>query len=81
MPRRVVIDVSQSLPSRAKALSPAAISGVFGGCLPQGGACRSPSDCCPVPGLPPGDYVLCYYYRGHGDFVTGYCSRSSVVYG
>jgi hypothetical protein len=80
MPRPLVIDLSRNLPSRPRALSPSELPNIFGGCVVQGQACASPADCCQVP-LAPGDYVLCYFYRGHGDFVSGYCTRSSVVHG
>jgi hypothetical protein len=80
MARPLVIDVSKSLPSRPRHLSPAALPNIFGGCLAQGQACASTADCCQVP-VQPGDYVLCYFYRGHGGFVSGYCTKSSSAYG
>ena len=80
MSRPLVIDLSKSLPPRAHPLSPAALPHIFGGCVAQGQACTNPADCCPVPYLPPGDYVLCYFYRSPR-IVTGYCTRSSVAYG
>jgi len=80
MRRASSIDVSRTLPPRSRPLAADAMANIFGGCVPQGSPCTSPRDCCQVP-VPPGDYVLCYFYRGHGDYVTGYCTRSSVVYG
>jgi len=80
VPVRVVIDVSRNLPPRSRPLAADTLANIFGGCVAQGGACTSVQDCCQV-SVPPGDYVLCYFYRGHGGFVAGYCTRSSVVYG
>jgi hypothetical protein len=79
MPRPLVIDLDDSLPPRARSLSPSDIGQVFGGCVAQGGQCATTSDCCQV-FVPPGDYVLCYYYRSVR-LNAGYCSRSSVVHG
>jgi hypothetical protein len=36
----------RSLPARARALTPAEMSAVYGGCLLSGTACDSDSDCC-----------------------------------
>jgi len=80
MPRSCVIDVSRNLPQRARSVSADATARIFGGCVSQGGACTSLQDCCQVY-VPPGDYVLCYFYRGGHGNVAGYCTRSSVVYG
>jgi len=79
MPRPLVIDISKTLPHRPRALSAAELPQVFGGCVAQGGYCTSVADCCQVY-VPPGDYVLCYFYRS-SRIVTGYCSKSSTVYG
>lgn len=81
MPRALVIDVSKSLPPRPRALSPFELPNIFGGCVDRGRPCTSPRDCCQPPYLRPGEYVLCYFYRGHGDFVTGYCTTSCAEYG
>ena len=67
------------LPPRARPLGDAALERVFGGCVPQGSACMTASQCCQVY-VQPGDYVLCYFYRSER-INTGYCSRSSVVHG
>jgi len=67
------------LPRRHRPLEEDAVARIFGGCVAQGGACTSTADCCQVY-VAPGDYVLCYFYRSPR-IVTGYCSKSSVVYG
>ncbi len=77
--RRPAIDLSRNLPPRERALAGDEAANVFGGCVQQGGQCTSVSDCCQVY-VAPGDYVLCYFYRS-SRIVTGYCSRSSTVYG
>jgi len=79
MSRAPVIDVSKDLPARARELADHSVAQIFGGCVAQGGACTSAQDCCQVY-VAPGDYVLCYFYRGHG-IVSGYCTKSSVAYG
>jgi hypothetical protein len=80
MPRPLTIDATRNLPPRAQPVSPSDLGQIYGGCVAQGGKCNSPTECCPVPGLPPGDYVLCYFYRSVR-IVTGYCTRSSVAHG
>jgi hypothetical protein len=79
MRRPLVLDMSNALQPRAHPLSPAAVGQIFGGCVASGGACTSPQDCCQIY-VPPGDYVLSFFYRGHG-IVSGYCTTSSAVYG
>ena len=79
MPRARVIDISKDLPRRAHAVTADTTVRIFGGCVPQGGACTSPSDCCQV-WVPNGGYVLCFFYRGHG-IVRGYCTNSYAEYG
>jgi hypothetical protein len=80
MRRATVIDVSKDLPARARGLAADSTAQIFGGCLAQGKPCRSPRECCQVY-VPNGGYVLCYFYRGHGDFVAGYCTTSYAQYG
>jgi hypothetical protein len=79
MPRPLVIDVSKNLPPRERPLAQDAMNQIFGGCTAQGSPCTSASDCCQVY-VPRGEYVLCYFYRGH-DIVSGYCTTSYAVYG
>ena len=78
--RAVAVDVDKDLPPRHMPLAADAMAQVFGGCVQQGGACNSPQDCCQVPGLPLGVYVLCYFYRS-ARINVGYCTKSSVAYG
>lgn len=80
MRRPLVIDLNRDLPARPHTLLPAEFAQVFGGCLSFGQPCRSASECC-QDRVPAGSYVLCYFYRGHGDFVAGYCTYSAAVYG
>ena len=80
MTRSLVVDVTRDLPPRQRPLSDEAVQQVFGGgCVPMGSPCKTARDCCPVY-VAPGDYILCYFYRGHGDFVSGYCTKASVEY-
>jgi hypothetical protein len=78
-PRRLVVDVSKSLPPRARSVSPESLADIFGGCVPFGQPCVSASECC-QDRVPAGSYVLCYFYRSPR-IVTGYCTYSAAVYG
>jgi hypothetical protein len=79
MPRPLLIDATRNLPPRAQRVSPSDLGQIYGGCVAQGGRCTTTSECCPI-NVPPGDYVLCYYYRSER-LNTAYCTRSSVAYG
>jgi hypothetical protein len=63
MPRRLVIDMNNSLPPRARPLTSGQLENVFGGCGSKARPCKQTRDCCAG---------VCYGY--HAGYRMGVCT-------